>query len=141
MALCSGSTFTVTGDSMRPTLEPGDTVEVLDGYYEKHAVARDDVVAIRLATRRIPLVKRAVAVAGERAAVRAGRLHVGKKSYPLPRQASRVLAKQLARYNHTVPRGHLIALGDNPKASLDSAALGLISDRQLLGKVVLPPKR
>ncbi len=124
---------------MRPTLSSGDPVWVVSGYYRVNSVRRGDLVAIRFATRDVPMVKRVVAVSGDEVAIRKGKLHVGKSTYPLPGRATAVLAKQLAHNGGIVPNGNLIAMGDNPSASMDSAMFGVISTRKLLGRVFLSP--
>jgi signal peptidase I len=46
------------------------------------------------------------------------------------------LAVQLERYEYVVPKGHLILLGDNPLGSKDSLRYGLVSVKQVEGKVI-----
>ena len=138
-ALCWGdASYRVVGSSMEPTLAAGDVIRVQSAYYDGRSMERDTLVAIKFRTRPVPFVKRVVAIAGDRVHVRDGRIHVGERSYGVPRRGASLLATQLARYGGRVPADHFIALGDNPNASFDSASFGLLSRRQLLGRVQVP---
>lgn len=117
---------TVTGDSMRPTLAPGDRLLV-----RRTPLARvrggDLVVLAYPDTRGSPidrrgddwLIKRAVATPGE----------------PVPASVAGILS---VPPGSPVRDGALIALGDNPDVSFDSRAFGYVFADDLLGVVLRP---
>jgi signal peptidase I len=136
--------MTVTGSSMAPTLRPGQKVWVDPGYYADHPLQRGDLVALSFKTRKRLMVKRVIALPGDRLEIRAGRLW--RDGRPLeepylaaPRvlaaKAASLLALQLSRNGDRVPAGHLVVLGDNPAGSFDSGDYGFVSLDQIVGRV------
>jgi signal peptidase I len=118
---------TVIGDSMLPTLAPGDRLLV-----RRTPLARvrggDLVVLAYPDSRGSPidrhrgddwLIKRAVATPGE----------------PVPASVAEVLS---VRPGSPVRDGALIAIGDNPDVSFDSRAFGYVFADDLLGVVLRP---
>ncbi len=139
-----GREMTVAGSSMAPTLAPGQTVFVDPGAYVEHGPARGDLVALSFKTRARPMVKRVIALPGDRVEIRGGQLWLNGAPLAEPYlaeprvlalKAGRLLALQLARNGGRVPPGHLIALGDNPAASFDSGDYGFVSLDQIAGRV------
>lgn len=127
--------YTVSGDSMAPTLVVGDTVVVGNGLNEPFQ--KGDLVSLRISTDKPPLVKRIVAVEGDRVEFSDGAILVnGKKSGEFDPKRWQATIKQLERSGWNVPAGFLFILGDNPANSRDSRRLGLISTSQVEGKVV-----
>jgi signal peptidase I len=95
------------------------------------------MVALEFKSRENPIVKRVVAVEGDRVEVKDDILYVNGKelrSIDAERWASTV--RQLERYGWRIPKNNIFVLGDNPRASRDSRRLGLISTSQVAGKVV-----
>ncbi|MDH3593584.1 MAG: signal peptidase I [Rhodospirillales bacterium] len=139
-----GREMTVAGSSMAPTLSPGQKVWVDPGTYAEHAPARGDLVALAFKTRARLMVKRVVALPGDRLEIRDGRLW--RDGRPLeepylaaPRvlaaKAARLLALQLSRNGGRVPAGHVVVLGDNTAGSFDSGDYGFVSLDQIVGRV------
>ncbi|WP_291466467.1 signal peptidase I [Desulfobacula sp.] len=96
---------------------------------------RSDLVAIVFGHRQAPLIKRAVAVPGDRVKIKNNRLFINKiYSGPVNQKKMRSTIKQLARYNGVIPPGNLFVLGDNLKNSRDSRRLGLIPFDLVKGK-------
>jgi signal peptidase I len=82
---------------------------------------------------RSALIKRVVAVPGDRVEVREGRLW--RNGSPLPSDwACEPMDYALAPL--TVPAGHLLVLGDNRNASLDSHLWGPLPQSDLIGTAV-----
>lgn len=127
--------YRVKGTSMQPTFKSGDIAWIDTSYFKEQQLERGMLVAIQLKTKKIPLLKRVVAVAGDKVSIQNGQIEAGGRSYAIPNRGAFILTKQLARYDNQVPASHFIALGDNPEASLDSASLGLLSQNQLMGYV------
>jgi signal peptidase I len=128
--------YTVSGDSMSPALITGDTV-VVDDTDSNKKLQRGDMVAIRISTDSTAMVKRIVAVAGDRVDFKDGAVCVnGEKSGEFDAKRWLTPIKQLERCNSIVPAGSLFVLGDNASNSRDSKRLGLISTSQVEGKVI-----
>jgi signal peptidase I len=135
--------FTVHGDSMRPTLSPGDRVDVRS--LDERELRRGMLVAARLATRTRPMVKRLVALPGDRLSLDGDRLRVvtpnGASWQVGPGRGrgggSGALIAQLGRAGHVVPPGRVVLLSDNLAAGHDSRRLGLVPIGQLVGAVTL----
>ncbi len=132
----------VQGESMSPTLHSGDEVglqPVVDGTYQA-----GDMVAIRFKTRERMLVKRIIALPGDRVERRQGHVFVNDRPLVMagwttervvPERSWRVLGIQLRRYGHVVPDNTVIVMGDNAANSYDSGDFGLISLDQLQGRI------
>jgi signal peptidase I len=130
--------YTVAGDSMSPALRAGQQIVIaLDDFLP---LQQGDLVAIQLKSRSNPMVKRVVALPGDRLSIISGRLYVNsEKLLPELVMDSRrwhSTIRQLQNYNWIIPPGTIFILGDNRQNSLDSRRLGLISIDQVSGKVV-----
>ena len=137
--------YTVAGRSMVPTLMPGDRIVVVAEAYADHPPGRGELVAIRFKSRPRPMVKRVIAIAGDSVEIRAGRLWLNGRRLEEPYLADprvvsardyRLLLTQLARGGGTVPLGHVVVMGDNVRGSFDSGDYGLVSLRQVVGRVL-----
>lgn len=113
----------VSGLSMQPTLQPGDRVLVQRGVGRRLRTGALAVVVAPHApledcpsAQRPLLIKRIAASAGE----------------PLPVHLTTGALSGLT----VVPAGHVVVLGDNLDASVDSRQLGPISVQDVLGTVV-----
>ena len=129
--------FRVNGTSMQPTLKPGDLIQVDEGYFDNHLLVRGGLVAIQFKTQATPLIKRVVAVAGDLVQIVDEEMVVAGKRYQMPKRGGEILAIQLSRYEWQVPPNHFIALGDNPRVSFDSTGFGLLSRKQVMGRIRL----
>ncbi|MER7280077.1 signal peptidase I [Dactylosporangium sp. NPDC000244] len=107
--------ITVSGLSMRPTLDPGDRVLVRRAVLG--TVRRGQVVVLGGADGVEYLIKRVAALPGD----------------PVPDAGITGVA---VADGPTVPPGKLVVLGDNPDFSLDSRRLGYLPGERLLGVVV-----
>lgn len=110
-------TVTVTGDSMLPTLAPGDRVLVRRTRVNR--LARNDLVVFAkpLTAERTWLIKRVIAVPGD----------------PVPRRdVPSFWSDTIAR----IPARHFVVLGDNASDSYDSRSFGYLHADSLLGVVV-----
>lgn len=118
---------------MRPTLVSGNRVIVSPG----KIVGRNDLVALRFKHSPVPMVKRVIAVAGDRVEIREDAIFVnGIRTGDFDVNRWRSTVMQLERYGWVVPPENLFVLGDNAGDSRDSRRLGLISTDQVEGRVV-----
>ena len=130
--------YTVAGSSMLPTLRPGQRIVVKTDNFLP--LRRGDLVAIRLQNRENPMVKRVVAVAGDRLAINGNRLWINdaglEPELVIDPRRWRSTINQLQNYNWIVPANTIFILGDNRRNSRDSRRLGLISVNQVCGQVI-----
>lgn len=136
--------FNVGGTSMLPALKPGQRVTVDTSYYQAHPFEGGHLVAIKFSTRKRPMVKRIIALSGDRVEINNGRITISGRSpdgaaYERERDitpgSGKILAIQLKRYGNRVPPATLIVSGDNPANSFDSLDYGIISKTQIMGRV------
>lgn len=143
VATTQSKSYTVSGNSMQPTLNSGDNIQVEQGYYANHPVQRGDLVALKFQSRNRPMVKRVVAVSGDSVEIKNGKFWINNqsptetalKNRSISHSKLKVLKIQLKRYGNRIPNGQLIVMGDNTKNSFDSGDYGLVSKSQLSGRV------
>lgn len=141
----------VPSGSMKPTFEEGDRL-LVEKLSRPWSPKPGEVVVFRPPARAVeaagPLIKRVVAVGGQRVEVKDGRLYVDDRpqsepyaeriTYPNPDWAA------LGMPGGVVPAGHFLPLGDHRNASLDGHAFGAVPNGHLIGRPLLrvwPPKR
>ncbi|MGE0709286.1 MAG: signal peptidase I [Planctomycetota bacterium] len=124
--------FQVQGCSMEPTLREGQRVLVLR---HPSRVLRGDLLVFRnpYAADEV-LIKRVLALPGERILVKDGRLYVNDLLHPEPYVKAGTTILSLAE--ERLPEGTYYLLGDNRAESIDSRKLGPIERDLLIGKVV-----
>ena len=123
----------VPTDSMSPTIHPGDHLLVRHGLGLGDPVA-GDVVMIQAPTGQL-MVKRVVAVGGQRVGIRDGRLVVDGKVQSEPyTDPDAIDSVYFGPVN--VPAGHVFVLGDNRFGSEDSREYGSLPLSAVQGKVL-----
>ena len=124
--------FTIHQISMRATLEEGDRILLNRLSYHFREPARGDIIVFRSPiTASEDLVKRIVAVGGDRVAVSNGKLYVNgvaqDEPYLLEQGFEGVLQETL------IPAGDVFVMGDNRNNSGDSRLFGPISKDVIIG--------
>lgn len=135
----------IPSESMQPTLQVNDTLLTNKLSYRFHPPKRGDIVVFAaptqtlaachvLAGMQLDLIKRVVAVAGDRVAISSGQIFVNgqplKESY----------VRELPNYEMatiTIPRQSVFVLGDNRNASCDSHIWGVLPTNAIEGQAVL----
>ena len=132
-AVCSAffvQLLLIHGDSMAPAYRSGSLVLL-----EKRPAAyeRGDAVLCRSAALGRSVVKRIAALPGDALKIEGGALYInGEYAGAMPEDP--------AALPEVVPAGCFLLLGDNRGRSVDSrsAALGLVSEEQLRGRILFP---
>ena len=125
----------ITGDSMSHTLNRGDILLTLRG----DEVQRGDLIVFYVEGNKM-LVKRAVAVAGDRVEMTEdGVLIVNDQPVDEPYISSRALGECDQEFPLVVPQERVFVLGDHRELSIDSrsSAMGCIAREQVIGKVAV----
>jgi signal peptidase I len=121
------------GPSMQPNLHRGDRVFIEKVSLNFGAPHRGDIVVVNLPGEPISLIKRVLALPGERVEVRRG--HVWINAAPLAEPW--VMYFGGPDYPATsVPRGHVFILGDNRAESRDSRMFGPVPLSEIEGRVL-----
>ena len=129
-------------ESMVPTLLVGDLLLLDKLSLRVRGAARGDVVCFTpppalvklqpaLGSGACCMIKRVVAVAGDKVRVRNGRLLVNGRRVAEPYVPERIGYRMSTR---TVPAGHVFVLGDNRNFSLDSHVWGCLDQSLLIGR-------
>jgi signal peptidase I len=124
--------FTIHQISMRPTLEEGDRILLNRLSYHFREPARGDIIVFHSPiTKGDDLVKRIVAVAGDRVSVSGGKLYVNgveqDEPYLLEQGFEGGLPETL------IPAGDVFVMGDNRNNSGDSRLFGPIPKDVIIG--------
>ena len=126
----------VDGSSMQNTLQDGHHLLISDLFYEAE---RGDIVVLQSADISIkkPIVKRIIALGGDRIKMENGTVFVNGKAlnekYVL--DGCHMSAVPMDFPEITVKKGHVFVLGDHRDRSSDSRVFGEVDERCILGKV------
>jgi signal peptidase I len=132
--------FRATATSMAPTLRAGEYFLADATYYRGHHPSRGEVIVyVHPKQPDLPVIKRIIAVEGDRVAVKGGRAIVNgmavEEPYVDPGPGDNLNANMA---EVRVPAGHVFVLGDNRAASVDSrdeVAHGPVPVENLIGRV------
>jgi len=132
-------TVKVIGPSMQPTYHNSDRVIISNMFYNPK---QGDVVILRkLSFEEDPIIKRVIAVAGQKVDIdfQKGVVYVDGKALDEPYVAAPTYKKLNFDGALTVPSGCVFVMGDNRNDSLDSrySAIGCVDKRYILGRVLI----
>lgn len=127
-----GRPYIVHGQSMQPTLNDGDRVFVVP-YRGNTTPSRDDVVVLK----GVPgtpemLIKRVVAISGDRVRVQNGEIIVNDRYH---HQSTNRFAREPV--TSLVPDDHVFVMGDNEAHSFDSRTFGAVPESSIVGKALV----
>lgn len=124
--------FTIHQVSMQPTLSEGDRILISRLTYHFREPKVGDVVVFHSPVNEgDDLVKRIVAVGGDRVAIREGVLYVNGEPREEPYLMERPFAGEMAE--EVVPDGKVFVMGDNRNNSGDSRFFGPIDTDSIIG--------
>ena len=126
-------TFTVQGRSMLPTIKAGQQVTISDQCLKTDESLLQQIVAIKIATRPHPLLKRIAGTAGQLVHFSTDEIMIGDQQWSIPGVDSSLLQRQLKHTDFIIPDDSFVALSDQPVDSMDSVDFGLIARRQITG--------
>lgn len=128
-----GQGFRVDGRCMEPALHHGERVftERLS-YYWREPRRGDVVVFVALDQTRELLVKRVIALPGERISIRDNMVYVNGRPLPEPYRLYKMHGSMCERQ---VPPGMLFVMGDNRDMSSDSREWGYLPIRNVQARV------
>jgi signal peptidase I len=122
--------FRIQGHSMAPTYRDGGFNFCNTLRYVWTPPQRRDVVAVRLAGNRIMLLKRVVALEGDRVAFHDGRLVVNGETVAEPYVVD---PRPWNLAPRTVARGHVYVVGDNRRVPMDVHLFGQTPRERIVG--------
>jgi signal peptidase I len=129
----------VRGDSMRPTLDPGQRIAVGP---VRGALRRGEVVLLRRAG--LEMVKRVVGLPGEHVRLLNGRLEVDGRQVAEPYAVARPALHGGVELDVRLGGDELAVLGDSRGHSTDSRSFGAVPSEDVIGIVRFaywPPRR
>ena len=137
-----GQLYEVTGDSMLPTLKNQEQVIAEKISVNFTNLERGDIIIFKNPYEGNKLlIKRIIALPGERFQIRDGDVYINGEILPEPYLESgiRTYGQKILEqdFEYTVPLKSYVALGDNRENSTDSREWGYIKYENIVGKTVL----
>lgn len=126
----------VSGDSMKPNLHNGDLLLERKIGYNSTNIKRFDIVVIKEGKEEI--IKRIISLPGEHISYKNNKLYVNDKVLEENfdfRKTNDFNLEEICSCN-SIPKGKYLVLGDNRPISKDSRMIGLIDEKDILGKAV-----
>lgn len=126
----------VSGDSMKPNLHNGDLLLERKINYNSTNIKRFDIVVIKECKEEI--IKRIIGLPGEHISYKNNKLYVNDKVLEENfdfRKTNDFNLEEICSCN-SIPEGKYLVLGDNRPISKDSRMIGLIDEKDILGKAV-----
>lgn len=131
----------VRGESMYPTLQENDYLIINRMAYKIGEPKSGDIIVfstnlLQEDGSHKDLVKRVVAVAGDRLRIEDSKVYVNDKLIEEPYIHDKYTDGKI---DMTIPEGKLFAMGDNREQSLDSRSkeIGLVNEKDVMGKVMV----
>ena len=126
----------VSGDSMKPNLHNGDLLLERKIGYNSTNIKRFDIVVIKEGKEEI--IKWIIGLPGEHISYKNNKLYVNDKVLEENfdfRKTNDFNLEEICSCN-SIPEGKYLVLGDNRPISKDSRMIGLIDEKDILGKAV-----
>ena len=144
----SGSLYRIAGNSMAPLLHSGESVWIKNGSHAVSEIKRGDIVAIQPFKRKTPLIKRIVAISGDRFHVDGDRgfffvndnvvLNSVSQPYHFDIKKRHTLQRYEATFKGLIPNDSFLVFGDQVAGTLDSTVFGLVGIDEIIGVVEQP---
>lgn len=127
----------VVGPSMSPTLKDQDIVILSKIHYRLFKVKRFDIVALKYNDTKY-LIKRVIGLPGEKIEYNNNTLYVNGKAIKESFLKESVITEDFSTNSlgyKIIPDDMYLVLGDNRENSLDGRKIGLISKKDILGRI------
>lgn len=124
----------VKGDSMEPTLHKGDLVlyNRMDNSYEC-----GDVVSVRVPSGEY-YVKRVIAAENDTIDIKDGKVYINGQLLDEPYTRGETFHQEgTVKYPYKLEKDQIFVMGDNREDSMDSRTFGVVSERQIKGKLLI----
>lgn len=123
----------VNGDSMYPTLHNKDIMILNEIGYHLNGVKRFDIVVVDTGNDKI--IKRVIGLPGETVRFKDNKLYINDEEIEENFEHDISHNFDLSEIDvDVIPEGYYFVVGDNRGESLDSRVIGLISEKQIMGK-------
>ena len=126
----------VSGDSMKPNLHDGEMLLVRKIGYKGNNIKRHDIVIVKEENEEI--IKRVIGLPGEHISHKNNKLYVYDKlveeDYKFYDMEDFNLEEVCTC--SSIPKGKYLVLGDNRPISKDSRIIGLIDEKDIIGKAI-----
>ncbi len=126
----------VSGDSMKPNLHDGEVLLERKIGYNSSSIKRFDIVVIKNDNEEI--IKRIIGMPGEHISYKNNKLYVNDKFMGTNfnyRDTNDFNLEEICSCT-SIPEGKYLVLGDNRPISKDSRIIGLVDEKDILGKAV-----
>ena len=126
----------VSGDSMKPTLHDKEMLLERKIGYNKNAIKRYDIVIVKKDGEEI--IKRVIGMPGDHISYKKNKLYINDKLTEVDFKYRETVDFNLEEICNCskIPDDYYLVLGDNRPVSKDSRIIGLISEKEILGKAV-----
>lgn len=130
----------VSGDSMKPNLKDGELLLVRKIGYTKDSIKRFDIVVLieRENNKNEEIIKRVIGLPGEHISYKNNKLYVNDKVVEenfKSRDTKDFNLEEVCSCG-SIPEGKYLVLGDNRPISKDSRIIGLIDEKDIVGKAI-----
>ena len=126
----------VSGNSMKPNLNDGELLLLRKIGYNEKTIKRFNIVVIKKDKEEI--IKRVIGLPGEHISYKNNKLYVNDKL--VTEDYTHLDTKDFNLEEictcSTIPEGKYLVLGDNRPISKDSRSIGLIDEKDIIGKAV-----
>lgn len=129
----------IVGSSMLPTYESQDIVVLNKLHYIFFDVKRFDVVSFEYDSTKY-LIKRVIGLPGDKVEYKDNVLYINDKKIEEEYLDKDTVTENFSLMNlgyEVIPKDMYLVLGDNREDSLDSREIGLVKEKEILGKVDL----
>ena len=126
----------VSGDSMKPNLHNNEVLLVKKIGYNSSTIERFDIIIIK--EEKEEIIKRVIGMPGEHISYKNNKLYVDDKLVNENFKFYDTKDFNLEEICNctTIPKGKYLVLGDNRPISKDSRIIGLIDEKDIVGKTV-----
>lgn len=126
----------VSGNSMEPNLNNGELLLVRKIGYNSSTIKRFDIVVVK--DKEDEIIKRVIGLPGEHISYKNNKLYINDVLVEEPYLYRKTVDFNLEEICScaSIPEGKYLVLGDNRPISKDSRILGLIDEKDIVGKAI-----